>query len=280
MSSKMYPITLNRLLSIADALDCAMLRNLTHDDFNAVCRRAGVGERNRSQCLTAFQHTGFLSHIPGGAEILPRFRRFIRAWNGGDELLMNSALRDYSPYQTFLFDLKHLNHAPPETLEHARGRILQSMAMALGEAYRCPYGTGLYYGGAAVDTADFAEHCNAAYDAATYRTNDSVNFTDLAHEVCLKLSLSLQAFQRHWLALQTTREGETWRIAPATIRRHLQAQLKHCRLVPRQQIQEKRLEAQLLKKTYTPEYLSWFWLQDGIPIGNIQAKLVRKVNKR
>ena len=240
-------------------------------DFNHVCSGI-VSERSRTPVLSAFRDANSLSH---DWEILLRFRRFITAWNAGEELLMNSALRDYSPYQAFLFDLKHLNFFNPEQVQSPKMKMLQKWAMALGEAYRCPFGTGLYYGGAPIELADFEDACKWHYDKAL-KTSGFANLTDLAHSVCLERSLSWQAFRRLWLKLIQDAKGK-WRIAPATIRRSTQrTPLKLCRLYPRQRVNKKRLEAKLLGKTDSPEYFDWFWKQDGIPLGTIQAKLVKR----
>lgn len=271
------PISINTLLVVADMLDeqHGHDNEITPDDFNAVCK-GNIAERNRRSILTAFRHMGFLSAHPD-LEILPRFRRFIKAWNAGDELLMNSALRDYAPYQTMLFDLKHLRHVSPDDLQSSRMRTLTTMAMALGEAYRCPYGTGLYYGGALVSLADFRMACNTAYDKAP-KTGNTANLCDLAHAICLELSLSHQAFRKHWQALLKTTTA-TWKQGPATIRRHLQTHLKLCSLYPRQQILNKRIEARLLGRSYTPKYLHWFWLQDGINLESVRnVKLVTRIS--
>ena len=170
----MDPITVNKLLSVADGIDTG------HDDsqlpldvFQEIIMGQGQIKhpaRRTRDILRVFERCRWIARSPQNRDTLyltEDFHEFIRAWNSGDYLLpMNQALTNYPPYARFLECLKQkksikIPHRQDKESRRNLGRDLKeeysitfvafdtfrTWAVSLGHAYRSPFEEILYWSG-------------------------------------------------------------------------------------------------------------------------------------
>ena len=106
----MDPITINKLLSVADAIESHRVENqLSLDTFHKIIESQGNIkhlERRVRDILRVFEASHWLARSEQNNNMLcltEDFHKFICAWNSGDYLLpMNQGLKNYPPYERFL----------------------------------------------------------------------------------------------------------------------------------------------------------------------------------
>ena len=111
----MDPITINKLLSVADAIEIHRVKNhLSLDTFyEIVDSQGGIKHLDRrvQDILRVFEDSDWINRTAENRDSLhltKNYDKFIDAWNSGDYLLpMNQGLINYPPYADFLNCLKH-----------------------------------------------------------------------------------------------------------------------------------------------------------------------------
>lgn len=302
----MDPITVNKLLSVADGIETHRRceSQLSLDTFHEIVESQGRVkrlERRVRDILRVFVAAKWLTHSDENSRVLgltENYRTFIDAWDSGAQLLpMNAGLRNYPPYASFLDCLRDKEKISiPKRQETdkrtALGRSLKdeygitfvafdtflTWAVALGHAYRSPFGHELYWGGE-WDTArpsleDFKKVCIEGYHQAD-KTSGYANLGRLAHYVCQKLQLSFQAFEMKFNQFVENCPGEI-RLAPATIRRVVSGRFRIISIRPRKEILRERLAAELLGgKSHQPVWIERRYLEDGMRVNGKLVKLIR-----
>ena len=301
----MDPITMNKLLSVADDIETHRVNSeLSLDVFHKIIESQGAikrPERRVRDISRVFQEAGWITQNARNQNILyltENYDRFISAWNSGDNLLpMNQGLANYPPYARFLDCLKHEDKIEiPHRRDKASRRDLglelkekynitfvafdtfQTWAVSVGHAYRSPFEEILYWGGE-WDTDQpslelFKKVCSESYNL-TDKTSSYANLGRLAHYVCQKLRISFQAFEMKMNQFVETFPGEIT-LAPATIRRELSGNHQIISIRPRNEILSERLSAKLLdaKQPESP-WLEHRYLEDGMRVKGILVKLIR-----
>ena len=170
----MDPITMNKLLSIADDIEENRVNSeLSLDTFDKIIKRQGRikhPKRRARDILRIFQESQWIIQNEQNQNILhltENYHRFINSWNSGNNLLpMNQGLANYPPYARFLDCLKHEDKIEiPHRKDKVSRRILglelkekynitfvafdtfQSWAVSVGHAYRSPFEEIIYWGG-------------------------------------------------------------------------------------------------------------------------------------
>lgn len=302
----MDPITVNKLLSVADGIETHRCgeNQLSQDTFHEIVESQGRVkrlERRVRDILRVFVAAKWLTHSDENPCVLgltENYRTFIDAWDSGAHLLpMNKGLRNYPPYASFLDCLRDKEKISiPKRQERDRrtalGRSLKdeygityvafdtfrTWAVALGHAYRSPFGHELYWGGewgaARPSLEDFKKVCIEGYRQAD-KTSGYANLGRLAHYVCQKLQLSFQAFEMKFNQFVENYPGEI-RLAPATIRRVVSGRFRIISIRPRKEILRERLAAKLLGgKSHQPEWLERRYLEDGMRVNGKLVKLIQ-----
>ena len=301
----MDPITINKLLSIADAIDTRRVENeLPVDAFYKIIESQGKVkhlERRGQDILRVFEDSHWIAHSAQDRNILcltRSYNKFIHAWNSGNHLLpMNQGLTNYPPYADFLKCLKNEQEIeiPERHDKESRrnlGRALkerygitfvafdtfQTWAVSVGHAYRSPFEAILYWGGEWDADHPSLEHfktvCQTYYSRAE-KTSGYANLGRLAHHVCQELRISFQAFEMKMKQFVEMFPGEIT-LAPATIRREIlgRSQITSIRL--RKEILSERLSEKLLgNKSSEPRWIEHRYLEDGVQINGKLVKLVR-----
>ena len=111
----MEPITINRLLSVADAIDTRRFENhLSLNTFYKIVESQGKVkhlDRRVQDILRVFKDSYWVVRSPQNQNTLcltEEYNQFIHAWDSGDHLLpMNQGLTNYPPYADFLKCLKN-----------------------------------------------------------------------------------------------------------------------------------------------------------------------------
>ena len=161
----MDPITVNKLLSVADAIETRRVEGqLSLDAFYKIVERQGrIKNFNRRarDILRVFEASHWIKHNVQDQNVLhltKDYDNFIDAWNSGDHLLpMNQGLKNYPPYERFLKCLKHEQaiEIPQRQDKEARSELGRSLkekynitfvafdtfrtwAVSVGHAYRSP----------------------------------------------------------------------------------------------------------------------------------------------
>ena len=301
----MDPITMNKLLSVADDIETRRVNNeLSLDTFHKIVEGQGSikrPERRVRDILRVFQASRWINQNAGNQDILyltENYHRFISAWNSGDNLLpMNQGLANYPPYARFLDCLKHEDKiAIPHRKDKVSRRDLglelkkkynitfvafdtfQTWAVSVGHAYRSPFEEILYWGGEwNIDQPlleRFKKVCSESYNLID-KTSGYANLGRLAHHVCQKLRISFQAFEMKMNQFVETFPGEIT-LAPATIRRELSGNHQIISIRPRNEILSERLSAKLLDAEQ-PEsrWLEHRHLEDGMRVKGMLVKLIR-----
>ena len=170
----MDPITVNKLLSVADAIETHRVDSqLSLETFHDLIASQGQLKnpiRRARDILRVFESSRWITRIaqtPDTLCLTEDFHEFICAWNSGDYLLpMNQALAHYPPYARFLECLKAEKSIKiPERYDKKSrsnlGRDLKekyditfvafdtfrTWAVSLGHAYRSPFDRTLYWSG-------------------------------------------------------------------------------------------------------------------------------------
>lgn len=309
----MEPITINRLLSVADAIETYRIADkLSLDAFYKIVGNHGVKRLDRrvQDILRVFEASNWICRSVQNRDILrltENYDKFIDAWNSGDYLLpMNQGLANYPPYADFLKCLKNEQKIkiPQRQDKESRsnlGRelkdkygitfvafdIFQTWAVSLGHAYRSPFEAILYWGGE-WDTdhpslRHFKTVCWTHYNRAE-KTSGYANLGRLAHHVCQELRISFQAFEMKIRQFVEMFPGEIT-LAPATIRREILGRSQITSIRPRKEVLSERFSAELLGKKQSEiprgknrrklEWIEYRYLEDGMRVNGKLVKLVR-----
>lgn len=302
----MDPISVNKLLSVADGIETHRRceSELSRDTFREIIESQGRVkhlERRVRDILRVFVAADWILQNAEHPDVLcltEEYHKLIRAWNSGDDFLpINEGLANYPPYARFLGCLKHEQEIQiPERQNKASrsdlGRYLKekynltfvafdtfrTWAVAVGHAYRSPFGAELYWGGewdaARPSLESFKKVCIEGYHQAE-KTSGYANLGRLAHYVCQKLQLSFQAFEMKLNQFVENCPGEI-RLAPATIRRVVSGRFRIISIRPRKEILRERLAAELLGgKSHQPEWIEHRYLEDGMRVNGKLVKLIQ-----
>ena len=301
----MDPITVNKLLSVADAIETRRVGSqLSLDTFHKIIESQGEIkhlERRVRDVLRIFESSSWLARSTQNQDILyltKDFHKFIHAWDSGDYLLpMNQGLMNYPPYARFLDCLKHEKkiEIPQRQNKESRrdlGRELkekyditfvafdtfQTWAVSVGHAYRSPFEEILYWGGdwdaRRPSLECFKKACKESY-SQTEKTSGYANLGHLAHLVCKKLRISFQAFEMKMNQFVEVFPSEI-KLAPATIRREVSGRYQITSIRPRKEILKERLSAKL--QGISPpksQWLEYRYLEDGMRVNDKLVKLIR-----
>ena len=302
----MDPITLNKLLSVADAIETQREENqIPLNTFYTIVDSQGRIrhlERRVRDILRIFEATCWLTRSSQDLNVLcltEDFDKFILAWNSREHLLqMNRCLERYPPYNYFLECLRHEESiliprrqdggSSRSNLANYLGKKYQisfvafdtfrAWAASLGHAYLSPFDRTLYWGGdwdAERPTLErFKTACVESY-RQTDKTSGFANLGHVAHLVCVKLRISFQTFELRMNQFVETFPGEV-RLAPATIRRELSGHSRITSVRPRSEIVRERLVAELQEcETWQAQWLEHRFLEDGIRVKGNLVKLIR-----
>lgn len=302
----MDPISVNKLLSVADGIETHRRceSQLSLHTFHEIVESQGRVkhlERRVRDILRVFVAAKWITPSTGNSRVLgltENYRMFIDAWDSGAHLLpMNEGLRNYPPYASFLDCLKdkkeiQIPKRQSKTDKRNLGRSLKNeygitfvafdtfrtWAVAVGHAYRSPFGDELYWGGewdaARPSLENFKKVCIEGYHQAD-KTSGYANLGRLAHYVCQKLQISFQAFEMKFNHFVENCPGEI-RLAPATIRRVVSGRFRIISIRPRKEILRERLAAELLGgKSHQPEWIEHRYLEDGMRVNGKLVKLIR-----
>ena len=301
----MDPITVNKLLSVADGIETR------HDDSQlplGVFQEIVVGQgqikhpaRRARDILRVLETSHWITRSTQNRDTLcltEDFHEFISAWNSGDYLLpMNQALTHYPPYARFLECLKQEKSIKiPERYDKKSrsdlGRELKekynitfvafdtfrTWAGSLGHAYRSPFDEMLYWSGnwnANRPSLDrFKTICRKSYEQAD-KTSGYANLGRVVHLVCQELSISFQAFEMKINQFVDAFPGVI-KLAPATIRREISGKFRLTSIRPRNEILRERLAAEL--SGIKPSQVQWLehrYLEDGMRVNGKLVKLIR-----
>ena len=281
----MDPITVNKLLSVVDAIEIHReieidtdrdKNQLSLDAFYKVVESQGQVKRlNRrvQDILRIFEASHWIARTDQDRNMLcltEKYDNFIHAWNSGDYLLpMNEGLTNYPPYARFLKCLKHEQTIEIPRREDKEARrelgsnlkekynitfvafdIFQTWAVSVGHAYRSPFEATLYWGGEwdaeQPSLESFKAACLESYNCED-KTSGYANLGRLAHRVCQQLRISFQAFEMKINEFVNAFPGEI-KLAPSTIRREVSGYLQIVSIRPRKEVLRERLSARLLGK--------------------------------
>ena len=301
----MDPITINKLLSVADAIETYRAESeLSLDTFYKIINSQGQIkhlERRVRDILRVFEASGWITRNDQNRDILyltENYHKFVHAWDSGDYLLpMNQGLRNYPPYARFLDCLKHEKkiEIPQRQSKESRRNLgyrlkkkyditfvafdtFRTWAVSAGHAYRSPFEGILYWGGDWDAERPSLEHfktvCRESFCQAD-KTSGYANLGYLAHLVCMKLSVSFQAFEMKMNRFVETFPGEI-KFAPATIRREVSGHFQITSIRPRKEILRARMSAKLqgIKPPQLP-WLEYRYLEDGLRVNGKLVKLIR-----
>ncbi len=309
----MEPITINRLLSVADAIETYRVADkLSLDAFYKIVGNQGVKRLDRRvrDILRVFEASNWISRSVQNRDILrltENYDKFINAWNSGDYLLpMNQGLANYPPYADFLKCLKNEQKIKIPQRQNKESRsslgrelkdkygitfvafdIFQIWAVSLGHAYRSPFEAILYWGGEWDAVRPSLEHFKTicwTYYSRAEKTSGYANLGRLAHHVCQELCISFQAFEMKMKQFVEMFPGEIT-LAPATIRREILGRSQITSIRPRKEVLSERFSAELLGKKQSEtsrgtnrrklEWIEHRHLEDGMRINGKLVKLVR-----
>lgn len=304
----MDPITINKLLSVADAIETHRVESqLSLNAFHRIIESQGNIKhltRRVRDILRVFETSNWLVQSEQNRDMLcltEDFHNFIRAWNSGDYLLpMNQGLKNYPPYARFLHCLESEKKIEFPQRQDKEGRMslghrlkqrynitfvafdtFWTWAVSVGHAYRSPFEEILYWGGEWDEKRPSLERfktvCRESY-CQTEKTSCYANLGILAHIVCKELSISFQAFEMKMNEFVKTYPREI-RLAPATIRREVSGNLQITSARPRKEILKERLSAKLQgiksSKPQKPQWLEHRYLEDGMRVNGKLVKLIR-----
>lgn len=301
----MDPITVNKLLSVADAIETHRIESqISLDTFEKIIDNQGQIKhlaRRVRDILRVFEASHWITRSPQNQDMLcltENYHTFIRAWNAGDYLLpINQGLTNYPPYARFLNCLEQEKsiQIPQRHDKDARRKLGNKLkqkyditfvafdtfctwAVSVGHAYRAPFEKFLYWGGnwnAKQPSLEcFKAVCKESY-CQTKKTSGYANLGLLADLVCKKLSISFQAFEMKMNRFVETFPGEI-KLAPATIRREISGRFQITSVRPRKEILRERLSATLQGiKPPQSQWLEHRYLEDGMRVNGKLVKLIR-----
>lgn len=301
----MDPITLNKLLAVADAIETQRVENhLSLDAFHKIVerqRKIKHLDRRVQDILRVFEASHWMIRSAQNRDVLhltEDYDKFIDAWNSGNHLLpMNQGLTNYPPYARFLKCLKYEQEIeiPQRQNKKARRELgsnlkekynitfvafdtFQTWAVSVGHAYRSPFEAILYWGGEwdveQPSLKHFKTVCRESYSRAD-KTSGYANLGRLAHFVCQKLRISFQAFEMKMKQFVETFPGEIT-LAPATLRREISGRSQITSIRPRKEILSERLSAKLLgTKSPQSRWIEHRYLEDGVRVNGKLVKLIR-----
>lgn len=302
----MDPITVNKLLSVVDAIDDTdrVENQLSLDAFYKIVESQGQVKRlNRrvQDILRIFESSQWIARNDQDRNMLcltEKYDNFIHAWNSGDYLLpMNEGLTNYPPYARFLECLKHEQaiEIPRREDKEARRELgsnlkekydltfvafdtFQTWAVSVGHAYRSPFKAILYWGGEwdaeRPSLESFKAACLESYNCED-KTSGYANLGRLAHRVCQELRISFQAFEMKMKYFIKKFPGEIT-LAPATIRREISGRSQITSVRPRKEILSERRSAELLgNKPPQSKWIEYRYLEDGVRVNGKLVKLIR-----
>ncbi len=302
----MDPITVNKLLSVVDAIDSThrVGNQLSLDAFHKIVESQGQVKRlNRrvQDILRIFESSQWIARNDQDRNMLcltEKYDKFIHAWNSGDYLLpMNEGLKNYPPYARFLKCLKHEQtiEIPRREDKEARRKLgsnlkkkynitfvafdtFQTWAVSVGHAYRSPFEAILYWGGEwdaeRPSLESFKASCWESYNCED-KTSGYANLGRLAHRVCQELCISFQAFEMKMKHFIEKFPGEIT-LAPATIRREISGRSQITSVRPRKEILSERRSAELLgDKPPQSKWIEYRYLEDGVRVNGKLVKLIR-----
>ena len=310
----MDPITMNKLLSVADAIEETrqVANQLSLNTFYKIVDSIGKVkhlDRRVQDILRVFEASHWITRNDQDQNMLcltEKYDKFIHAWNSGDYLLpMNEGLTNYPPYRRFLECLKYEQaiEIPQREYKEARKELgsnlkekynitfvafdtFQTWAVSVGHAYRSPFKAILYWGGEwdaeQPSLESFKAACWESYNCED-KTSGYANLGRLAHRVCQELRISFQAFEMKMNQFIEACRGEIT-LAPATIRREVSGHFQIVSIRPRNEVLRERLSDKLLgekrsKKTRgRKQELKWIerrYIEDGMRINGKLVKLVR-----
>ena len=301
----MDPITLNKLLSVADGVDEHRTNDrLQFSVFYEIVRGQGQVkhlERRVKDILRVFKATGWFTGASPDFDTLyltQRFHEFIGSWDSGEHLLpMNQGLANYPPYASFLDflekerkveiprrDNKESREELKRTLKENNGLTFvafdtfRAWAVAVGHAYLSPFDRYLYWGGdwnlEEPSLESFKLICKMSY-CQSEKTSGYANLGRVAHLVCLKLNISFQAFELKINQFVEAFPGEV-RLAPATIRREVSGRFRVTNVRSRGDVMRERLYAKLQGSDPPPsKWIEYRYLEDGMRVRGKLVKLIR-----
>ncbi len=301
----MDPITMNKLLSVADAIETHRVKNKLPLDilYEIVDNQGEIKRLDRrvKDILRIFKDAQWITMNEVDQKILyltENYNKFISAWNSGNHLLpMNRGLRNYPPYSDFLECLKQEQEIiiPQRKDKDSRrdlGLKLKEKynitfvafdtflpwAISVGQAYRSPFEGVLYWGGEWDKDQPLLEYfkdvCWESYGLSD-KTSGYANLGRLAHLVCQKLRISFQAFEMKINEFVETFPGEIT-LVPATIRSDISRNYQIISVRPRKEILSERLSARLRSdKRWKPRWIERRYLEDGMRVNGKLVKLVR-----
>ena len=301
---------MNKLLSVADAIETHRVESeLSLDTFYKIISSQGKikhPERRVRDILRIFEASRWITRNDQNRDILyltENYHKFIYAWNSGDHLLpMNQGLRNYPPYARFLNCLKQeeeikIPHRQNKESRRNLGRCLKekyditfvafdtfrTWAVSVGHAYRSPFEEILYWGGdwdaERPSLECFKMVCGESF-CQMDKTSGYANLGHLAHLVCMKLSISFQAFEMKMNQFVETFPGEM-KLAPATIRREVSGHFQITSIRPRKEILREQLSAKIRRrkirasKLQEPQWLEHRYLEDGMRVSGKLVKLIQ-----
>ena len=299
----MDPITLNKLLSVADGIERERTGNqISLDTLYAIVDSLGKIKRLKRRVrdiLRVLNEAKWLkqsSHNPNLLYVHEDFDEFMLAWDSENHLLrMNQCLESYRPYKEFLQCLRGEEKIPiPRRQDSIARRQLgerlarhkityvafdtfRAWAVSLGYAYLAPSDRTLYWGGNWVTQSltleSFRTACLEGY-RQTSKTSGFANLGQVADLVCIRLRISFQAFEMQMNQFIENCPGEV-KLAPATIRRELSGYSRISSVRPRSEITRERLIAELQGEAQQTHWLEHRFLEDGIRVKGNLVKLIR-----
>lgn len=306
----MDPITISKLLSVADAIETHRVESeLSLDTFYKIINSQGQIKhlkRRVRDILRIFEASRWVIRNDSNRDIFcltKNYHKFIHAWNSGDYLLpMNQGLTNYPPYSRFLNCLKQeekieIPHRQNKESRRNLGCYLKekyditfvafdtfrTWAVSVGHAYRSPFEEILYWGGDWDEERPSLEHFKIVCEESYHQTNKTsgyANLGHLAHLVCMKMSISFQAFEMKINQFVDTFPGEI-KLAPATIRREVSGHFQITSIRPRKEILRERLSAKIRGakiRRPRPQKSQWLehrYLEDGMRVSGKLVKLIQ-----
>ena len=301
----MDPITINKLLSVADAIETHRVESqLSLNTFHKIINSQGQIkhlERRVRDILRVFEASRWITRNNQNRDILhltENYHKFIHAWNSGDYLLpMNQGLRNYPPYARFLDCLKREKRIEIPQRQNKESRrdlghylkkkyditfvafdTFRTWAVSVGHAYRSPFEEILYWGGdwdaKRPSLECFKMVCGESF-CQTDKTSGYANLGHFAHLVCMKLNISFQAFEMKMNQFVETFRGEI-KLSPATIRREVSGHFQITSIRPRKEILRERFSAKLQGiKLPESRWLEHRYIEDGIRVNSKLVKLIQ-----
>jgi len=301
----MDPISLNKLLSILDAIETQREQNqLRLDAFNRIVVSHGRTknvERRVRDILRVFRKARWINDSPQIQDTMcltADFNHLILAWHSNEHLWsMNQELKNYPPYNCFLDCLKNevrirIPHSQDQDGQRRLGRELRdkygitfvafdtfrSWAVSVGFAYISPSDRTLYWGGnwdeLRPSLARFKKVCMESY-CQSEKISGFANLGHLAHKVCVRLSISFQTFEKRMNQYVDDHPGEV-RLAPATVRRELSGFSQITTVRHRSEVVKERLASEQGSNAQGQvKWLEHRYPEDGIRVRGKLVGLIR-----